>query len=87
MKIEKVAKLVVNLHDKPEYVIDIRNIKQAVNHGLVLKKVHGVMVKPYIDMNNDLRKAAENDFEKDFSSWWIIQFSEKLWKMFKSKGK
>ena len=40
MKIEKVEKLVANLHDKTEYVIHIRNLKQALNHGLVLKKVH-----------------------------------------------
>ena len=63
MKIEKVEKLVTNLHDKTEYVIHIRNLKQALNHGLVLKKVHRVIkfnqnvwLKPYIDMNADLRK-------------------------------
>ena len=38
MKIEKVGKLVDNLHDKTEYVIHIKNLKQALNHGLVLKK-------------------------------------------------
>ena len=36
IKIEKVEKLVVNLHHKREYVIRIRNLKQALNHGLVL---------------------------------------------------
>ena len=30
MKIEKVEKLVANLHDKTEYVIHIRNLKQAL---------------------------------------------------------
>ena len=40
MKIEKVEKLVANLHDKTEYVIHIRNLKQALNHRLVFKKVH-----------------------------------------------
>ena len=43
MKIEKVEKLVANLHDKTEYVIHIRNLKQALNHGLVLKKVRKVI--------------------------------------------
>ena len=71
MKIKKVKKLVANLHDKTEYVIHIRNLKQALNHGLVLKNVHRVInqnawLKPYIDMNTDLRKKAKNDFEKDF---------------------
>ena len=63
MKIEKVGKLVATLHDKTEYVIHIRNLKQALNHGLVLKKVHKVIkfnqnawLKPYIDNNTDLRK-------------------------------
>ena len=34
MKIEKVEKLIGNLHDKTEYIIHIRNLKQALNHGL-----------------------------------------------------
>ena len=40
MKIEKVEKLVANMHDKTEYVICKRDLKQALNHRLVLKKVH-----------------------------------------------
>ena len=38
MKKEKAEKLVAILHDKTKYVIHIRNLKQALNHGLVLKK-------------------------------------------------
>ena len=63
MKIEKVKKVVANLHDKTEYVIRIKNLKQALNHGLVLKKFHKVIkfnqnawLKPYIDMNTDIVK-------------------------------
>ena len=37
-KIEKVEKLVANVHDKTEYVTHIRNLKQTLNHGLVFKK-------------------------------------------------
>ena len=51
----------------------IRSLKQALNHGLTLKKVHRVIqfnqeawLKPYIDMNTELRKQIKNDFEKDF---------------------
>ena len=40
MKLEKVEKLVTNLNDTTEYVIHLRNLKQALNHGLILKKVH-----------------------------------------------
>ena len=43
MKIEKVEKLVTNLRDKTEYIIDITNLKQALNHGLILKLVHRVI--------------------------------------------
>ena len=38
MKIEKVEKLVTILRDKTEYVIHIRNLKQALNLELILKK-------------------------------------------------
>ena len=51
----------------------IRVLKQALNHGLVLRKVHRIIqfnqkdwLKPYIDMNTKLRKEVKNDFEKDF---------------------
>ena len=43
MKIEKVEKLAANFPDKKEYVIHIRNSKQALNHGLILKKVQRVI--------------------------------------------
>ena len=76
MKIEKVEKLVSNLHDKTEHFIRIRNLKQVLNHGLILKSIQRVIkfnqnawLKPYIDMNTKLRKEAENNLEKDFSSW------------------
>ena len=66
MKIEKIEKLLAKLHDKTEYVIHIINFKQALNHGLVLKKVNKVIkfnqnawLKPYIDMNTDLRKKGK----------------------------
>ena len=37
-KIEKCNKLVCNMHDKENYVVYIRALKQALNHGLILKK-------------------------------------------------
>ena len=65
--------LIANLNNKTEYFIHIRSLKQALNHELVLKKVHKVIkfnqnawLKPYIDLNTDLRKKAKNYFEKDF---------------------
>ena len=74
MKIEKVEKLVANLHDKTEYVIQIRNLKQALNHKFVSRKVHrmikfnqNTLLNSYIDMNIDLRKKENNNnLEKYF---------------------
>ena len=73
MKIDKCDKLVCNLYDKKNYVVHIRSLKQALSHGLILKKIHRVIqvnqevwLKLYIDMNTELRKKAKNDFEKDF---------------------
>ena len=39
IKVEKVEKLVDNLHDKTEYFIHIKNLNQALNNRLVLKKI------------------------------------------------
>ena len=53
----------------------IKVLKQALNHGLVLKKVHRVIqfnkkdwLKPYIDMNTELRKKLEMILKKSFLS-------------------
>ena len=66
MKTEKVEKLVANPHDKEKYVIYIRNLKQALSHGLVLKRAHKAIkftqkawLKPYTDMNTELRKESK----------------------------
>ena len=73
MKINKCTKLVCNVQDKENYPVHVLALKQALNHGLKLTKVHSVIefrqeewLKPYIDMNTELRKNAKNDFEKDF---------------------
>ena len=61
----KCKKLVCNLYDKKKYVVHINSLKQALNHGLKLKKNHRIIefiqkawLKPYIDMNTELRKLA-----------------------------
>ena len=63
MKIDKCNKLVCNLHDKKDYVVHIRSLQQALNHGLILTKVHRVIqfdqeawIKPHVDMNTVFRK-------------------------------
>ena len=66
MKIDKCKNLVCNLHNKKKYVVHIRSLKQALNYGLRLKKVHRIIefnqeawLKNYIDMNTELRKIAK----------------------------
>ena len=72
MEINKCKKLDCNLYDKKKYVVHTNSLKQALNHGLKLKKIHRIIefiqeawLKPYIDMNTGLRKLARNDFEKN----------------------
>ena len=72
-KLNKVEKLICDEEDKKKYVIHIRALKQALNNGLRLKKVHRIIqfkqkvwLKTYIDMNTELRKNVKNEFEKNF---------------------
>ena len=69
----KKDKLLTTLEDKENYVVHIATLKQALNHGLKLMKVHSAIsfrqeawLKPYIDKNTELRTDAKYDFEKDF---------------------
>ena len=71
MKIDKCKKLVYNLHNNEKYVVHIRSLKQALDYGLKLKKVHKIIefnqeawLKTYIEMNTELRKMAKNDLRK-----------------------
>ena len=73
IKINKCSNLICNVTDKKKYSIHIVALKQALNHGLILKKVHIVIsyrqeawLKPYIDLNTEVRKNVKNEFEKDF---------------------
>ena len=86
-KNKKVKKFVTNLLDKTDYVIHMRNLKQALDHILSLKKLHRAIkfngkswLKPYIDMNSKLRQKKktkekkEKKIEKSFLK--LMQFLE-----------
>ncbi|XP_067942840.1 uncharacterized protein [Watersipora subatra] len=71
--INGVQKLVPTLENKEHYVIHYSLLKQALEHGLILKKVHrGITFREsdalakYIDKNTKLRAAAKNNFEIAF---------------------
>ena len=73
MKIEKVEKIVANLYHKIEYVIRTRILKQALNQRLILKNIHRVIkfnqntwLKPYTDINIDLRKKEKKIWKTIF---------------------
>lgn len=71
--ITKNDKLLLTFYDKNNYVVHYKMLKLALEHGLVLKKIHRVLqfkqtawLKPYIDLNTAHRTQSHNDFEKDF---------------------
>jgi len=71
--IYKTPKLTANLYDKEKMVVDYRTLKQALKHGLILKKIHCAIkydqrdwLETYIDKNTSLRTEATSDFEKNF---------------------
>lgn len=73
IEINKVHKLTPNLNNKTKYIIYYRNLKQCLDLGLKLTKIHRILefdqrpwMKPYIDLNTEKRKQAENPFEVDF---------------------
>ena len=70
-RLKKLEKLVSNLQDKTEFVIYIKNLKQALKHRLILKKVHrGIeFIQKWLDKTiywyEPKSKIAKIDFEKD----------------------
>ena len=65
--------MIATIQDKNKYFCHISTLQMALNHGLRLQKVYrgirfnqSASLKLYIDMNTELRKDANNDFEKNF---------------------
>lgn len=69
--IDKVEKLVCSLENKRNYHVHYRNLRQALEHGLILKKINkGIkfrqapILKTYIELNTRLRANSNSTFEK-----------------------
>ena len=73
LEIDNVKKLVPNLRNKEKYVVHHENLKQYLNLGIKLTKIHrGIsfdekdIMKSYIDLNTNMRTKGTTDFETDF---------------------
>ena len=73
LRVNKVDKLIPNLNNKKKYILHHKSLKQYLDLGLKLTKIHrGVKfnekawLKDYIQLNTDLRTKGTTDFEKDF---------------------
>ena len=66
-------KVVTSLFDKNNITLHYLNLKQALNLGLKLKKVHWAMefkqdyvLQPYVDLCTEQRKKSTNKFTKNY---------------------
>ena len=70
--VNKVEKLIPSLKPKREYVCHINNLKQYVELGVVVTKIHKALkfreeawMKSYIELNTELRRKATNDADSN----------------------
>ena len=73
IKVNRVEKLIPNLNHKTNYVVHHEALKLYHNLGLKVTEIHrgitfeeSTWLKPYIELNTNLRTKGKNDFEKDF---------------------
>ncbi|KAL9884631.1 uncharacterized protein ACN427_011393 [Glossina fuscipes fuscipes] len=69
----KYKKLIADLTHKMSYKIHLNNLLLCLQHGLQLKCIHRILkftqrawLEPYISLNTNRRKVANNEFEKNF---------------------
>ena len=74
MKINRCSKLVCNFYDK-KICSSHKNFETNIKSWISIKKVHKIIefnleawLKPYIDMNTELRKKQKMNLRKTFLS-------------------
>lgn len=68
----KYSKLIPNLRSKEKYIIHYTYLKQCLNFGLILTKIHRAVkftqtpwLKEYINLNTNLRNSSKNKFDRN----------------------
>ena len=81
-------KIILDFNKKENYVIHINKLKEDLNKGIKLLKVHYCLkfeqkpwLAPYIELNTNQRKLATNNFDKDFFKLMNNSIFGKQWKM------
>lgn len=77
-KVHKTEKLCATLENKTNYVASLKNIQQAIAHGLKVTKVHRVLkfkqsawLRPYIELNADIRRNAVDESRSDLAKLMV----------------
>lgn len=67
-------KLCATLTEKKNYVVSLRNLQQAIRHGLEVRALHKVLkfdqsnwIKSYIELNNNIRRNATDKARSDLA--------------------
>ena len=70
---DRTEKLLLTLKNKSRYVLHYRNLQLYLEQDMKPKKIHKILkfeqkdwMKPYINLNTELRKQSTSDFEKNF---------------------
>ncbi|XP_022182827.1 uncharacterized protein LOC111042507 [Myzus persicae] len=73
----KVKKLLTTLSSKKNYIIHYKNLKQAIENGIIVTKIHRAIsfsqskwMASYIELCTNMRVEAKNEFEKNF--WKLL---------------